>query len=89
MKNIYNIIERDTIFFDVETTGTDIKTDKIIEICAIKYKKDKSKESIQKYFNPKKEISHKAFEIHKLSNKFLEDYPTFEELRLCLILMIH
>lgn len=79
MKNIYNIIERDTIFFDVETTGTDIKTDKIIEICAIKYKKDKSKESIQKYFNPKKEISHKAFEIHKLSNKFLEDYPTFEE----------
>ena len=44
MKNIYNIIERDTIWFDIETTGIDIKTDRIVEICAIKYKKDKSKE---------------------------------------------
>jgi DNA polymerase-3 subunit epsilon len=79
MKNIYNIIERDTIWFDIETTGIDIKTDRIVEICAIKYKKDKSKEILHRYINPQKEVHPKALEIHGHSNEFLKDYPTFEE----------
>lgn len=79
MKNIYNIIEKDTIFFDVETTGVDLKNDRIVEICAIKYRKDKTKETIQKYFNPKCDVSERAFEIHGLSNEFLSEHSTFEE----------
>jgi len=79
MKNIYNLIERDTIFFDIETTGTDIKSDRIVEICAIKYKKDKSKEVLQRYINPQKPNHTKAFEVHGLSDEFLSEYPTFEE----------
>src|ERR1035437_8014285 len=79
MKNIYDIMERDTIFFDLESSGVDLKNDKIIEICAIKYRTDKTKISLQKYFNPNHPISDKAFELHGLSKEFLSGYPTFED----------
>lgn len=79
MKNIYNIIERDLIFVDLETTGVDLKNDRIVEICAIKYRKDKTKISIHKYFNPNRDVSPKAEEIHGLSNESLKDYPTFQD----------
>lgn len=79
MKSIYNIIEKDTIFFDIETTGLSIKEDRIVEICAIKYRKDKTKVSISKYFNPMRPVSLDAEKIHGLSNEFLKDYPTFDE----------
>ncbi len=79
MESIYDIIERDTIFFDLETTGVDLKNDRIVEICAIKYRKDKTKETIQKYFNPNYPVSERALEIHGLSNDILSKYSTFEE----------
>jgi len=79
MKNIYNIIERDTIFFDLETTGVDIKMDRIVEICAIKYRMDKTKEVFQKYFNPTYPVSKKAFDIHGHNNESLSNYQTFKE----------
>src|SRR5689334_2993938 len=79
MKNIYNILERDIIFFDTESTGLSIKDDRIVEICAIKYRKDKTKVTYQKYFNPNREVSPGAFEKHKLTNEFLSTYSTFEE----------
>lgn len=79
MKSIYNIIEKDTIFYDVESTGLSIREDRIVELCAIKYRKDKTKISIHKYFNPNKDVSADAEKIHGLSNEFLKDYPTFQE----------
>ena len=79
MKNIYNIIERDIVFFDLETTGTDVKLDRIVEICAVKYKVDKSKETLQLYINPEKEVNPKALEVHNLSNEFLSQFPNFDK----------
>lgn len=77
MKTIYNIIERDTIFFDLESSGLSIKDDRIVELCAIKYRKDKTKVTIHKYFNPSKEVSKEAEAIHGLSNDFLNSYESF------------
>lgn len=80
MSSIYNIIgDRDLIFLDLETTGLNIKEDRIVELCAIKYRKDKTKISFHKYFNPNKEVSIEAEKIHGLSNDFLKDYQTFDE----------
>lgn len=78
MKTIYNIIEKDTIFFDLETTGLSIKEDRIVELCAVKYRKDKTKVSIHKYFNPNREVSKEAEEIHGLTNEFLSTYDSFD-----------
>lgn len=79
MKTIYEILERDLIFFDLETSGTDLKKDRIIEICAIKYKKNRGKEVMHRYINPLVDIDPKATEIHKLTNEELSQYPTLGE----------
>lgn len=77
MKTIFDIIEKDTIFFDLETTGTIIQSDKIIQLVGIKYKMDRSTVSLSRYFNPEMDIPQEAFEKHGLSREFLKDYPTF------------
>lgn len=79
MVSIYEKLERDIIFFDVETTGVDVKKDRIVEISAIKYRKDKTKLSFQKYFNPEIEIHPSAVEVHGLTNEFLSQFGRFEE----------
>lgn len=48
MKTIKELIVRDTIFFDLETSGTTIQTEKIVELCAIKYKMDGTTEIMEK-----------------------------------------
>lgn len=79
MVSIYDKLERDIIFFDLETTGVDIKKDKIVEICAIKYRTDKTKLTYQKYYNPGIEIHPSAVGVHGLTNEFLSQFKTFEE----------
>jgi DNA polymerase III subunit epsilon len=79
MKNIYNIIERDIIFFDLESTGVDLKTDRIIELSAVKYTKNQSKISLHKRFDPKIPISKGASDIHGITNEMLEGCNTFTD----------
>jgi len=79
MISIYNKLERDIIFFDLETTGVDIKRDRIVEISAIKYRTDKSKITYQKYFNPGVEIHQSAIEVHGLTEEFLSQFGPFKD----------
>lgn len=79
MKTIKELIVRDTIFFDLETSGTTIQTEKIVELCAIKYKMDGTTEIMEKKFNPVIPISEDATAIHGFTNDMLKDYPTFAE----------
>lgn len=80
MKTIFDKIEKDIIFFDLETTGILLKEDRIIEICAIKFKKDGSKLTYQSRINPEKEIHPQATEVHHIKNEDLVGCPTFKEL---------
>lgn len=73
-------IERPIIFFDLETTGTDINEDKILEICAIKFMPDGTSSKYYKLLNPVKEISPEATEKHGHTNEDLLDMPKFEEI---------
>ncbi len=78
-KILFDKLEAPIIFFDIETSGVDIKEDRIVEICAIKYTPSGDKIYLHKYINPKKEVSKGAFDLHNLSNEFLQNYPTFKE----------
>ena len=89
MSILYDKIDKPIVFFDIETTGIDIKNDRIIEICAIKYRPDRTKLTLHKYFNPGRESQPMALEAHGLTTEFLSKYNSFDKsaLRFLLILL--
>lgn len=79
--NIFNIIgDRDIVFLDLETTGIDIKLDRIVEFGGKKYKKDGTIEELHHYINPTIKVTDEALAVHGLSDEFLSNYPTFSEI---------
>jgi DNA polymerase-3 subunit epsilon len=68
------------IFFDLETTGLSIITDRIIEISYLKIFPDGREESKTIRINPEMPIDPKAIAIHGITNEDLKDAPTFKEI---------
>lgn len=66
-------------FIDLETTGTDIGKDKIVEIAIIKIMPDGSNVSKVRRINPGIPIPKEAFDIHGISNEDVKDAPLFKE----------
>jgi DNA polymerase III epsilon subunit-like protein len=73
------------IVYDLETTGLSAENDRIIEIAAIRFRLDNLKlvfeghEILHKYINPGYEISEKITEITGITNEFLSDKETEDE----------
>ncbi len=61
------------IFLDTETTGNDLKTDRLSQVC---YKVEG--EIRMGYFKPPIPMSVKAMSVTHITNKMLEDKPSFE-----------
>lgn len=70
-------LERDLIFFDVETTGLHVIRDRIIQLAMIKYKKSGAIEELNLLINPGVPISEEAYQVHGISNEMLKNKPTF------------
>ena len=70
------------VVLDTETTGLDADNgDKIIEIGCVEIIDRKITENIfHKYINPEREVDPDAYKVHGLSNKFLKDKPSFNEI---------
>lgn len=76
------LIERPVVFFDTETTGTDIAKDRIAEIALIKVEwiGDQREQLItrfQAFINPGIPMSPGAVEITGLTDEYLKDFPPF------------
>lgn len=67
-------------FFDLETTGTNIAKDRIVEISILKVFPNQNKESITLRVNPERPIPLEVSEIHGIYDKDVENQPTFKEL---------
>ena len=67
-------------FFDLETTGTDVGKDRIVEISILKVNPDNSKESFTKRINPEMTIPEKTIAIHGITNDDIKDAPTFTQI---------
>lgn len=67
------------VFFDVETTGTNVTQDRIIELAAIKINTDKSKVNKEWRMNPGIPIPQSSTDIHGISDKDVKDLPGFSE----------
>ena len=67
------------IFFDLETTGTDISKDRIVEICYIKVWPDGKEVEYTKRINPEMHIPEGASAVHGIYDADVKDCPTFRE----------
>ncbi len=73
-------LERPIIFFDLETTGLNPQTDRIIEICVIKVFPDGGRESKTRRINPTIPISAESTEVTGIRDEDVKDCPTFKQL---------
>lgn len=67
-------------FFDLETTGTNIATDRIVEISILKVFPNGNKESYTWRVNPEMPIPPKVSAIHGITDEMVANEPTFREL---------
>ena len=70
-------LTRPLAFFDLETTGTNVATDRIVEICILKVNPDASKETISMRINPEIPIPIETSEIHGIYDIDIADAPVF------------
>ena len=73
-------LEKPIVFFDLETTGVNIGTDRIVEISILKVFPNGNKESKTWLVNPEIEIPQNSIDIHGITNEQVVTEPTFKEL---------
>lgn len=67
-------------FFDLETTGLNIASDRIIEISIVKINIDGTKEVKTKLINPTIPISPESTAIHGISDDDVKNEPSFKQI---------
>lgn len=71
--------EQPIIYFDCETTGLNLGTDKIIQLAVVKVDLNTKKIVKKKWmFNPDMPIPKEATEIHGITNEMVSDSPRFK-----------
>jgi DNA polymerase III subunit epsilon len=65
-------------FIDLETTGTNLGTDRIIEIAIVKILPDGTRSVKRKLINPGIPIPQSSIEIHGITNEMVKDAPCFK-----------
>lgn len=72
-------LDRPLIVFDIESTGLNTRTDRIIELAAIKVNPDGSEEKKRWLLNPGVPIPPSTTEIHGYTDDEVKDCPTFAD----------
>ena len=73
-------LTRPICFFDLETTGTNVAKDRIVEISILKVFPNGNKESKTWLVNPEMEIPAEVVAIHGISNEKVANEPNFKSL---------
>jgi DNA polymerase-3 subunit epsilon len=72
-------LQRPLAFIDLETTGTNLGTDRIVEIAIVKIAKDGSQQVKRKLVNPEMPIPAGASDVHGITDDMVKDAPTFRQ----------
>jgi DNA polymerase-3 subunit epsilon len=67
------------VFFDLETTGTNINADRIVEICYLKVYPNGNEEAKTMRINPGIHIPEASSAVHGIYDEDVKDCPTFKE----------
>jgi DNA polymerase III subunit epsilon len=66
-------------FIDLETTGINVNTDRIVEIAIVKLKPDNTREVLELRINPTIPIPAGSTAVHGISNEDVANAPTFKD----------
>lgn len=72
-------LTRPLAVFDLETTGTQIANDRIVEIAVVKVHPDQKEEILHQRINPEMHIPEESTLIHGISDQDVKDSPTFSD----------
>lgn len=72
-------LKKPVVFLDLETTGINIVTDRIVEIALLKINVDNSEEEKQMRINPEMPIPLESSMIHGIYDEDVRNSPTFRE----------
>jgi DNA polymerase III subunit epsilon len=72
-------LTRPLAFIDLETTGINLSTDRIVEVAIVKLMPDGSRLVKRKLINPEMPIPVSSTEIHGITNEMVKDAPTFKQ----------
>ncbi len=73
-------LTRPIIFFDLETTGTSVTGDRIVEISLIKLFPDGHTEEKTRRINPERHIPEASTAIHHITDEDVKNEPTFRQI---------
>jgi DNA polymerase-3 subunit epsilon len=80
MNNIQINLDRDLVFFDVETTGLNVIRDRIVQIALVKlHKNGQPQMELSMLINPGIPISEESMQIHGITPKDLANKPVFQQ----------
>lgn len=71
-------LSRPIIFFDIEATGLNIATDRIVELCYIKVLPNGTEKVVTQRFNPGIHISAEASAVNGIYDEDVANCPTFK-----------
>lgn len=72
-------LKKPLAFIDIEATGSNVTTDRIVEIAMIKHLPDGNKSVKRKLINPETTIPANIIDIHGITNEMVKDAPTFKQ----------
>jgi len=72
-------LTRPLAFIDLETTGINLGSDRIVEIGMIKILPDGNRSAKRKLLNPEMAIPQASADIHGITNEMVKDAPTFKQ----------
>ena len=73
-------LNRAICFIDLETTGINVSTDRVVELAIVKIMPDGSKQIKRKLVNPEMRIPAAATEVHGISDAMVQQAPTFKQI---------
>ena len=73
-------LEKPLVFFDLETTGTNIAADRIVEISMVKVMPDGEQVIKTLRVNPGVPIPPQATAVHGITDEDVKDFPSFREI---------
>lgn len=73
-------LNRPIVFFDLETTGTNINTDRIVEISLVKLMPNGEIKAKTRRVNPEMHIPEEATAVHHITDADVASEPTFRQI---------